>query len=82
MDRVQNEVTSIRFGLKEQIDTAVQEAKAELRIELAAMFNQKVVSLEARVEAKVNDLRQDTTFLLEELKPTMMAVRESQEKMG
>ena len=82
MDRVQNEVTSIRSDLKEQIDKAVQEAKTELRTELAAMSNQKVVSLEARVEAKINEIWQDTTSLLEELKPTMAAVHESQEKMG
>ena len=34
------------------------------------------------MEAKVNEVRQDTTSLLEELKTTMAAVRESQEKMG
>ena len=39
MDRIQNEVTSIRRDLKEQIDRAVQEAKTELRTELAAMIN-------------------------------------------
>ena len=82
MDRIQNEVTSIRSDLKEQIDWAVQEVKTELRTELAAMINQKVVSLEARVEAKVNEVRQDTTSLLEELKTNVVAVQESQEKMG
>ena len=49
---------------------------------MAAMINQKVVLLEARVEAKVNEVWQDTTSLLEELKTTVAAVRESQEKMG
>ena len=39
MDRVQNEVASICSDLKEQIDRAVQEAKTELRTELAAMIN-------------------------------------------
>ena len=55
MDRVQNEVTFIRSDLKEQIDRPVEEAKTELRIELAAMINQKVVSLETWVEAKTNE---------------------------
>ena len=82
MNRIQNEVTSIRSDLKEQMDRVVQEAKTELRTGLAAVINQKVVSLEARVEAKVNEVRQDTTSLLEELKTTVAAIRESQEKMG
>ena len=60
----------------------MQDAKTELRIEFAAMLSRKTVSLEARVEAKVNEVRQDTTSLLEELKATMVVVRESQEKMG
>ena len=64
------------------MDRVVQEAKTELRTELAAMINQKVVLLEAHVEAKVNEVRQDTTSLLEELKTIVAAVRESQEKMG
>ena len=58
------------------------EAKTELRMELASMINQKVVSLETRMEANINEVRQGTTSLLEELKTTVAAVRESQEKMG
>ena len=46
IDRIQKEVTSIRSDLKEKIDRAMQEAKAELRTEFAAMINQKVVLLE------------------------------------
>ena len=34
------------------------------------------------MEAKINEVRQGTTSLLEELKATVAAVRESQEKMG
>ena len=34
------------------------------------------------MEAKVNEVCRDTTSLLEELKTTVAAVRESQEKMG
>ena len=82
MDRIQNEVTSIRPDLKEQINRAVQEAKTELRTELASLINQKVVSLETCMEAKINEVRQGITSLLEELKTTVAAVRESQEKMG
>ena len=75
-------MTSIRSNLQEQINRAVQEAKTELRTEFAAMVNRKVVLLEARVEAKVNEVRQDTTSLLEDLKAIVAVVRESQEKMG
>ena len=39
MERIQNEVTSIRPDLKEQMDRVVQEAKTELRTELAAVIN-------------------------------------------
>ena len=76
------QVISIRPDLKEQIDRAVLEAKTKLRTELAAMINQKVVLLEMRMEAKINEVRQGTTSLLEELKTTVAAGRESQEKMG
>ena len=82
MERLQNEVTSIRLDLKEQIDRAMLEAKTELRTEMAAMINQKVVSLETCMEAKINEVRQGTTSLLEELKTIVAAVHESQEKMG
>ena len=46
------------------------------------MINQRVVPLETRIEAKINEVRQGTTSLLEELKTTVAAVRESQEKIG
>ena len=46
MESVQNQVTSIRSDFKEQIDRAVLEAKTELRTEMAAIINQKVVLLE------------------------------------
>ena len=82
MDRVQNEVTSTRSDLNEQIERIVREAKTELRTELAAMVNRKVVLLEARVEAKVNEVHQDTASLLEELKTNVAVVWESQKKMG
>ena len=59
----------------------MQKAKTELRTEFAAMVNQKVVLLEAHVEAKANEIRQDTTSLLEDLKATVVAIHESQEKM-
>ena len=57
MDGIQNKVISILSDLKEQMDRAVQEAKTELRAELAPMINRKVVLLEAHVEAKVNEVR-------------------------
>ena len=82
MESIQNQVTSIRPDLKEQIDWAVLEAKTELRTEMAAMVNRKAVSLETRMEAKINEVRQGTTSLLEELKTTVVAVRKSQENMG
>ena len=82
MESIQNQVTSIHPDLKEQIDRAVLEAKTELRTELVAMINRKVVSLETRMEAKINEVRQGTTSLLEELKTTVAAIHESQEKMG
>ena len=37
------------------------------------MINRKVVSLETRVETKVNEVRRDTTSLLGELKTTVVA---------
>ena len=74
-------MTSIRSGLQEQIDKAMHEAKTELRTEFAAMLNRKVVLLDACVEAKANEIRQDTASTLEELKSFVVVVRESQEKV-
>ena len=55
--------------------------KTELRTEFTALLNRKVVSLEAHVEAKGNEIREDTASTLEEFKSIVVAIRESQEKM-
>ena len=55
--------------------------KIELRREFTAMLNRKVVSLEARVEAKPNEICQDIASTVEELKSIVAAIRESQERM-
>ena len=81
MSQWMDRVTSIHSDLQEQIDRAVHEAKTELKTEFTAMMYKKVVLLEAHVEAKANEIRQDITSTLEELKETMAALHESQEKM-
>ena len=55
--------------------------KTELRSEFQAALDKKAVSLETYMEKKVNSIRQDTTSTLEQLKETVVAVRESKEKM-
>ena len=45
MERVQNQVTSIRSDLKEQIERAILEVKTELRTEFRAALDRKAVSL-------------------------------------
>ena len=75
-------MTSIRCDLWEQINRVVQEVKTKLRIEFVAMLNKKVVvSLEVCMEAIANEIHQDTTYTLEELKSIVATVRENQEKM-
>ena len=81
MDRVQNQVTSICSDLKEQIDQAMQEVKTELRTEFKAVLYKKAVSLETYVESRVNEVRQETSSTLEQLKETIAAVQERQERM-
>ena len=81
MERVQNQVTSIRSDLKEQIERAILEVQTELRTEFQAALNRKIVSLEAYVESRVNEVRRETSSTLEQLKETVVAVRESQERM-
>ena len=81
MERVQNQVTSIRSDLKEQIERAILDVKTELRTEFKAALDRKVVSLETYVESRVNEVRQETSSTLEQLKETVAAVRESQERM-
>ena len=65
MDRVQNQVTSIRSDLKEQIDRAVQEVKTELRTEFKGSLDKKAVLLEMYVEMRVNEDRQSTASTLD-----------------
>ena len=81
IDRVQNQVTSIRSDLQQQIDRAVQEVETELRTEFRAAFDKKAVSLETYVETRVNEVCQSIASTLEQLKETVVAVRESQERM-
>ena len=81
MDRVQNHVTSICSDLKEQIERAVLEVKTELRTEFKAALDKKAMSLEMYVESRVNEVRQETSSTLEQLKETIAAVHESQERM-
>ena len=81
MDRVQQQVTSTRSDLQEQINRAVHKAKTELRTEFATMLNPKVALLKARVEAKANEIRQDTASTLRDFKEIVVIVHESQEKM-
>ena len=81
MDRVQNQVTHIRSDLKEQIERVVIEVNDELRTEFKAALDRKAVSLETYVESRVNEVRQEPSSTLKQLKETIAAVRESQERM-
>ena len=74
-------MTSIRSDLKEQIERAILEVKTELRIEFKAALDRKAVSLETYVESRVNEVRRVTSSTLKQLKETMAAVHESQERM-
>ena len=77
MDKAQNQVTSICSDLKEQIDRAVQEVKTELRTEFSTALDKTAVLLQTYMEMRVNEVRQSTKSTLEELKETVVAVRES-----
>ena len=81
MERVQNQVTSICSDFREHIKQAVLEVKTELRTEFKAALDRKAVSLETDVESRVNEVRQETNSTLEQLKETVVEVRESQERM-
>ena len=81
MERVQNQMTSIRSDLKEQIERAIQDVKTELSTEFKAALDRKVVSLETYVESRVNEVRRETSSTLDQLKETVAAVCESQERM-
>ena len=74
-------MTSIRSDLKEQIERAILEVKTELRTEFKAALDRKVMLHETYVESRVNEVRQETSSTLEQLKETVATVRESQERM-
>ena len=48
MDKVQNQVTSIRSDLKEQIDQVVQQVKMELRTEFKAAFARDICGIKGK----------------------------------
>ena len=73
-------MVSIRSDLQKQIEREVHEANTKLKPEFIAMLDRKVVLLEARMEAKVNEVHQDTTSTLGKLKETVAAVRESRRR--
>ena len=68
-------MTSIRSDLKEQIERAILEVKTELRTEFRAALDRKAMSLETYVESRVNEVRQETSSTLEQLKETVAVVR-------
>ena len=55
--------------------------KTELRTEFKAALDRKAVSLETYVESRVNEVRRETSSTLQQLKETVAAVCESQERM-
>ena len=55
--------------------------KTELRTEFRAALDKKAVLLETYVETRVNEIRQDSSSTLEQLKELVAAVCESQKKM-
>ena len=57
------------------------EGKTKLRTEFRAALDQKVVSLETYVETRVNEVRQEISSTLDQLKEIVAAVCESQERM-
>ena len=81
MERVQDQVTSIRSDLKEKIEWAILEVQTDLRTEFKAALDRKAVLLETYVLSRVNEVRRETSSTLEQLKETVVAVRESQERM-
>ena len=68
MDRIQNQVTSIRSNIREQVDRAMLEVKTELRTEFKAALDKEAVSLETYVESRINAVRQETSSTLEQIK--------------
>ena len=60
MERVQNQVTSIRSDFREHIEQTVLQVKTKLRTKFKAALDRKAVSLETYVESRVNEVRQET----------------------
>ena len=81
MERVQNQVTSVCSDFREHIEQVVLEVKTELRTEFKAALDRKAISLETYVESRVNQVRQETSSTLEQLKETVAVVHQSQERM-
>ena len=74
-------MTSICSDLEDQTQRVVHKVKTKLKTEFTTMLNKKMVFLEAHVESRVNEARQDIASTLEELKAIVVVIRESQEKM-
>ena len=81
MDLLGQQLGSICSGQKEEADQAVGYAIFGVKTEILSEVDQEVEELEKRLEAKKNKARYTTSTNLQEIKDSVAAVRESQQKM-
>ena len=78
VDKVEQEMESVCFGQKEEVDWALQYGIFGLKIVILCEVDQEIVVLETRLEVKINEAHQTTATRLQDIKDSVMAIRESQ----
>ena len=81
MDKVEYQMESIRFGQKEEAEAAVGHGISELKTQILQEIDKEITALETKLMVKMNEDRQTTATRLQEIKDSVEAVQESQQRM-
>ena len=81
VDKVEEQMMSIRSTLKKEAYLAVEYKAKELKTEILTEVDQKMTALETRLMHRMNEDRQTTAIRLQEINDLVAAVRDGQQKM-
>ena len=81
VDKVEEQMTSIRSNLKMQAYLAVDYISTGLKTEILTKVDRKMIALETRLMHHMNEDHQTTATRLQEINDLVAEVRDGQQKM-
>ena len=81
MDKVHQQLSSICSGLQEKIEQTMEQTQWELKTQMMAVVDRKVVLLEAQMDAKYQEALQEITSTLQDIKDQVAGVCDGEENM-